>query len=31
MNGFSEHDLDLMLKINPAKILGIAPPPTATK
>lgn len=23
--GFTEHDLDLMLKINPAKILGIAP------
>jgi hypothetical protein len=25
-NGFTEHELDLMLKINPAKILGIAPP-----
>ena len=25
-NGFSEHELDLLLKINPAKILGIAPP-----
>jgi hypothetical protein len=25
-NGFSERELDLLLKINPAKILGIAPP-----
>jgi len=25
-NGFTEHELDLMLKINPAKILGIAAP-----
>jgi hypothetical protein len=25
-NGFTERDLDTMLKINPAKILGIAPP-----
>ena len=25
-NGFTERDLDLLLKINPAKILGIAPP-----
>jgi hypothetical protein len=25
-NGFTEADLDLMLKINPAKILGIPPP-----
>jgi hypothetical protein len=25
-NGFTERDLDIMLKINPAKILGIAPP-----
>ena len=25
-NGFSEREFDLMLKINPAKILGIAPP-----
>jgi len=24
--GFTEHELDLLLKINPAKILGIAPP-----
>jgi hypothetical protein len=30
-NGFTEHDIDLMLKINPAKILGIAPPATATR
>jgi hypothetical protein len=30
-NGFAEHDIDLMLKINPAKILGIAPPATATR
>ena len=26
-NGFTERELDLLLKINPAKILGIAPPP----
>jgi hypothetical protein len=26
-NGFTEHELDLLFKINPAKILGIAPPP----
>jgi len=25
-NGFTERELDLLLKINPAKILGIAPP-----
>jgi hypothetical protein len=25
-NGFTEHELDLLLKTNPAKILGIAPP-----
>ena len=25
-NGFTEHELDLLFKINPAKILGIAPP-----
>src|SRR5437867_5510648 len=25
-NGFTEHELDLLLKINPAKILGIPPP-----
>jgi len=25
-NGFNEHELDLLLKINPAKILGISPP-----
>jgi hypothetical protein len=25
-NGFNEHELDLLFKINPAKILGIAPP-----
>ena len=30
-NGFSERELDLMLKINPAKILGIAPPANATR
>jgi hypothetical protein len=24
--GFTEHELDLLLKINPAKILGLAPP-----
>ena len=27
-NGFTERELDLLLKINPAKILGIAPPAT---
>ena len=26
-NGFTERELDLLFKINPAKILGIAPPP----
>ena len=26
-NGFTEHELDLLFKINPSKILGIAPPP----
>ena len=25
-NGFTEHELDLLFKINPAKILGIPPP-----
>jgi hypothetical protein len=30
-NGFTERELDLLLKINPAKILGIAPPPSATR
>jgi uncharacterized protein DUF6282 len=25
-NGFTEHELDLLLKINPAKMLGIPPP-----
>jgi hypothetical protein len=25
-NGFTEHELDLLFKINPAKILGITPP-----
>jgi hypothetical protein len=30
-NGFTERELDLLFKINPAKILGIAPPPTATR
>jgi hypothetical protein len=30
-NGFSERELDLMLKINPAKILGIAPPATSAR
>jgi hypothetical protein len=30
-NGFTERELDLMLKINPAKILGIAPPATAAR
>ena len=29
--GFTERDLDLLLKINPAKILGIAPPPTSSQ
>jgi len=27
-NGFTEHELDIMLKVNQAKILGIAPPPS---
>jgi hypothetical protein len=26
-NGFTEHEIDLLFKINPAKILGLAPPP----
>jgi hypothetical protein len=26
-NGFTEHELDLLFKVNPAKILGLAPPP----
>jgi hypothetical protein len=26
-NGFTEREIDLMLKINPAKILGLTPPP----
>src|SRR5689334_22595289 len=30
-NGFTEHELDLMLKINPSKLLGIAPPATGTR
>jgi hypothetical protein len=30
-NGFTERELDLMLKINPAKILGIAPPATSAR
>jgi hypothetical protein len=25
-NGFTEHEIDLLFKINPAKILGVAPP-----
>jgi hypothetical protein len=29
-NGFTEHELDLLFKINPAKILGI-PPPAGTR
>ena len=29
-NGFTERELDLLFKINPAKILGI-PPPAGTK
>lgn len=29
--GFTERELDLLFKINPAKILGIAPPPTASR
>jgi hypothetical protein len=29
--GFTERELDLLLKINPAKILGIAPPPTPSR
>ena len=30
-NGFTEAELDLLLKINPAKILGIAPPAAGTR
>jgi hypothetical protein len=30
-NGFTEREIDLMLKINPAKILGIAPPATSAR
>ena len=30
-NGFSERELDLLFKINPAKILGIPPPATVAK
>jgi hypothetical protein len=30
-NGFTAHELDLLFKINPAKILGIAPPTSATR
>jgi hypothetical protein len=30
-NGFTERELDLLLKINPAKILGIAPPATSAR
>ena len=30
-NGFTERELDLLLKINPAKILGIAPPAAGTR
>ncbi len=30
-NGFTERELDLLFKINPAKILGIAPPATGTR
>jgi hypothetical protein len=29
--GFTERDIDLLLKINPAKILGIAPPSTSSR
>jgi hypothetical protein len=29
-NGFTEREIDLLFKINPAKILGIPPPPTST-
>ena len=28
---FTERELDLLLEVNPAKILGIPPPATATK
>jgi hypothetical protein len=28
-HGFTEHELDLLFKINPAKILGITPPTLA--
>lgn len=30
-NGFTERELDLLLKINPAKILGIPPPATTVR
>ena len=30
-NGFTEREIDLLLKINPAKILGIAPPATSAR
>jgi len=30
-NGFTERELDLLFKINPAKILGISAPATGTK
>ena len=30
-NGFTERELDLLLKINPAKILGIPPPATTAR
>ena len=30
-NGFTEAELDLLFKINPAKILGIAPPAAGTR
>jgi len=30
-NGFTEHDIDMLFKINPAKILGIPPPSTGTR
>ena len=29
--GFTERELDLLLKVNPAKILGLAPPSTASR
>ncbi len=28
-NGFTEQELDMLFKINPAKILGLAPPTAA--